>query len=109
MTGDGKRSYRYRGIMRSMTQVASPLEHPVLVWVHGGGWQGGSRAMGHAIELVQHGYALAAPQYRLSGEARFPAQMQDLKGAVRWQWWTISSCRTSSRTAHHRAMRRLTR
>jgi acetyl esterase/lipase len=58
--------------------------HPVLVWVHGGGWQGGSRAMGHAIELAQHGFAVAAPQYRLSGEARYPSQVHDLRGAVRW-------------------------
>lgn len=40
--------------------------------------------MGHTIELVQHGYAVAAPQYRLSGEAKFPSQVHDLKGAVRW-------------------------
>jgi acetyl esterase/lipase len=58
--------------------------HPVLVWVHGGGWRGGSRAMGHAVKLAQHGYAVAAPQYRLSGEAKFPAQVHDLKGALRW-------------------------
>jgi acetyl esterase/lipase len=57
---------------------------PVVVWVHGGGWQAGSRAMGHAIELVRHGYAVAAPQYRLSGEAKFPSQVHDLKGAIRW-------------------------
>jgi acetyl esterase/lipase len=40
--------------------------------------------MGQAISLVQHGYAVAAAQYRLSGEAVFPAQLHDLKGAVRW-------------------------
>jgi acetyl esterase/lipase len=54
---------------------------PVLLWVHGGGWAGGSRAMGHAIALVRHGYAVAAAQYRLSGEARYPAQLHDLKGS----------------------------
>ena len=57
---------------------------PVLMWVHGGGWQGGNRAMGHALQLAQHGFAIAAPQYRLSGEAKYPAQVHDLKGAVRW-------------------------
>ncbi len=40
--------------------------------------------MGHVRYLVPHGYAVAAAQYRLSGEARFPAQVHDLKGAVRW-------------------------
>jgi acetyl esterase/lipase len=58
--------------------------HPVVLWVHGGGWQSGSRAMGHAVELAQHGFAVAAPQYRLSGEARYPAQVHDLRGALRW-------------------------
>jgi acetyl esterase/lipase len=58
--------------------------HPVVVWVHGGGWQGGARHMGHAVRLAEQGYAVAAPQYRLSGEAKFPAQVHDLKGAVRW-------------------------
>jgi acetyl esterase/lipase len=57
---------------------------PVLLWVHGGGWAGGNRAMGHTQKLVPHGYAVAAAEYRLSGEATFPAQLFDLKGAVRW-------------------------
>jgi acetyl esterase/lipase len=58
--------------------------HPVVVWVHGGGWQGGRRGMGHAVDFAQYGYAVAAVQYRFSGEARFPAQVHDVKGAVRW-------------------------
>jgi acetyl esterase/lipase len=57
---------------------------PIVVWIHGGGWLGGARSMGHAEELAQHGYAVAAVDYRLSGEAIFPAQLLDLKGAVRW-------------------------
>jgi acetyl esterase/lipase len=58
--------------------------HPVVLWVHGGGWQGGSRAMGHAVDFAQHGFAVAAPQYRLSGEAKHPTQVHDLRGALRW-------------------------
>jgi acetyl esterase/lipase len=57
---------------------------PILLWVHGGGWSGGMRTMGHATSLVSRGYPVAAIQYRLSGEAKFPAQLHDLKGAVRW-------------------------
>jgi acetyl esterase/lipase len=57
---------------------------PALVWVHGGAWSGGHRGMGHAIKMIQHGYAIAAIQYRLSGEAKYPAQLHDVKGAVRW-------------------------
>jgi acetyl esterase/lipase len=57
---------------------------PVLVWIHGGAWLGGFRGMGHAIRMVDRGYAVAAIQYRLSGEAKFPAQLHDCKGAIRW-------------------------
>ena len=64
--------------------AASAGPVPILVWLHGGGWMGGDRAMGHAIEMVPRGFAVAAAQYRLSGEAQFPAQLHDLKGAVRW-------------------------
>jgi len=74
----------FRPLVLDLHVPAGQGPFPVLVWVHGGGWQGGSRAMGHAIKLVQHGYAVAAPQYRLSGEAKFPSQVHDLKGAVRW-------------------------
>jgi len=40
--------------------------------------------MGHAIKMVPYGYAVAAVEYRLSGEANYPAQLHDLKGAIRW-------------------------
>src|SRR3712207_8124020 len=34
--------------------------------------------------LRRHGVAVAAVQYRHSREARFPAQIHDVKAAVRW-------------------------
>jgi acetyl esterase/lipase len=74
----------FRPLVLDLHLPQSGGPHPVLLWVHGGGWQSGSRAMGHAVELVQHGYAVAAPQYRFSGESKFPAQVHDLKGAIRW-------------------------
>jgi acetyl esterase/lipase len=57
---------------------------PVIVWVHGGGWMGGDRKNPPGMDLVRRGYALASIEYRLSGEAKWPAQMYDLKGAIRW-------------------------
>lgn len=62
---------------------------PLLVWVHGGGWQSGSRALGPGIREVlsrqmQRGFAVASIDYRLSGEAQFPAQINDVKAAIRW-------------------------
>lgn len=60
---------------------------PLVVWVHGGGWQGGDKALGPFAfqrRLTDRGYALASVNYRLSGEAIFPAQIHDVKAAVRW-------------------------
>ena len=57
---------------------------PVIVWVHGGGWMAGDRKNPPGLDLVRRGYALASIEYRLSQEAIFPAQMYDLKGAIRW-------------------------
>lgn len=57
---------------------------PVILWVHGGGWSGGDKEGGPALDLARQGYAVANIQYRLSTEAPFPAQIQDVKSAVRW-------------------------
>jgi acetyl esterase/lipase len=59
----------------------------VVLWVHGGGWQSGTKALGanhHALRERSRGYAVASIEYRLSGEAVFPAQIQDVKAAVRY-------------------------
>jgi acetyl esterase/lipase len=57
---------------------------PVLVWVHGGAWQGGSKENCPALGLVARGYAVASINYRLSQHAKFPAQIEDCKAAIRW-------------------------
>jgi acetyl esterase/lipase len=57
---------------------------PLVVWVHGGAWQGGSKAGGPALKLLDHGYAVAAVNYRLSQHAVFPAQIEDCKAALRF-------------------------
>ncbi len=58
---------------------------PVIVFVHGGGWAGGSKDAGRQFLLfVSKGYAVAAINYRLSQHAVFPAQIEDCKTAVRW-------------------------
>jgi acetyl esterase/lipase len=65
---------------------------PLLVFVHGGGWNGGDTR--HAASftdfprelagLAARGYVVASVSYRLSREARFPAAVQDIKAAIRW-------------------------
>jgi acetyl esterase/lipase len=68
------------------TDTESP---PVLVYLHGGGWFEGSKGNCPGSTFVQHGYAVACVDYRLATAACapdtvFPAQMHDIKAAVRW-------------------------
>lgn len=67
---------------------------PLVLWVHGGGWQSGTRAQlpSFAVPLLQAGVSLATLDYRLTSQAgqfgtepvTFPAQIHDVKGAIRW-------------------------
>lgn len=57
---------------------------PLLVWVHGGGWARGARHPVSTVALVNAGYAMASVDYRLSGDAPFPAQIHDIKAAIRF-------------------------
>lgn len=57
---------------------------PAVLWIHGGGWEGGSHQGNGAAFLAQHGYFTATLEYRLSGEATWPAQLEDCKLGVRW-------------------------
>lgn len=57
---------------------------PLLVYVHGGAWRAGSRADIPVLGLLRHGFAIASVDYRLSTEARFPAQIHDIKAAIRF-------------------------
>ena len=61
---------------------AKPL--PLVVWIHGGGWEGGSKDWCYPAPLVAHGYAVASVEYRFSQKAVFPAQIQDCQAAIRW-------------------------
>ncbi len=63
-------------------KTSHPL--PVIVWVHGGGWQRGDKAGSPAIPFVTQGFAVAAINYRFSQHAVFPAQIHDCKAAIRW-------------------------
>ena len=78
---------------RQMLDLYLPRERtagarlPVVVYFHGGGWVGGSKASGKATLtpwVTAGGYAGAAVNYRLAGEAPWPAQIHDAKAAIRW-------------------------
>jgi len=57
---------------------------PLILYVHGGGWRSGSKADVPILPLLGHSYAIASVDYRLSTQAPFPAQIHDLKAAIRW-------------------------
>jgi len=72
----------------AMPEVAGKERLPAIVIVHGGGWSSGSkqsrvyRTM--ALYYAYQGYVTASVEYRLTGEAPFPACIEDVKCAVRW-------------------------
>lgn len=64
--------------------VEQPL--PAIICIHGGGWFKGERSSmaNLAQALATKGFVTATISYRLSGEAKFPAAIQDCKAAVRF-------------------------
>ena len=70
----------------------APGSHPLVVFIHGGGWMSGHTRHSGAFEdwpavlasLAAKRYVVASVEYRLSGEAPFPAAIQDIKAAIRW-------------------------
>ena len=60
---------------------------PIIIAIHGGGFMQGDKTgtdLTAMIEGVNHGYAVVAVNYRLSGEAIFPAAISDVKAAIRY-------------------------
>jgi acetyl esterase/lipase len=72
------------------TAKAGP--RPLIVFVHGGGWANANPRVGAAFtrfpdvlaDLAGRGYAVASIEFRFSGEAPFPAQLEDLQAAIRF-------------------------
>ncbi len=57
---------------------------PAVLWIHGGGWKSGTHKRNTAAWLAGKGFFVASIEYRLSDEAKWPAQIEDCKLAVRW-------------------------
>lgn len=60
---------------------------PVILHIHGGGFAIGDKRDIHVMAFLrglERGYAVVSVNYRLSGEAVFPAGLQDVKAAIRW-------------------------
>jgi acetyl esterase/lipase len=80
----------YRPLLLDLYLPSAGTAHPLVVWIHGGGWsRGDSRGNGAITDfptalagLAARGYVVASVNYRLSGEAKFPAQIQDVNAAI---------------------------
>jgi len=71
---------------------------PLVVYVHGGAWRSGSKSDVPIDPLLEHGFAIASVDYRLSTESVYPAQIHDLKAAIRF-------LRAKSADLHYNASR----
>jgi acetyl esterase/lipase len=74
-----------RPLKLDIYRPATPNRAAVLL-VHGGGWSRGSKEMlgPAATALAEQGFVVLAQEYRLTGEAPFPANIHDVKRAIRW-------------------------
>ena len=59
---------------------------PLIIWTHGGGWVGGDKSDVAEMckRLAMEDFVVASVNFRLSGDAIWPAQIHDIKAAVRW-------------------------
>ena len=58
---------------------------PLVIWIHGGGWKRGTKLLlGKQIALLEQGFILASINYRLSRHDTYPAQLHDVKAAIRF-------------------------
>lgn len=63
---------------------ATDTPPPLVLWIHGGGWRNGSKNNPSVLPLSERGFAVASVAYRLSPVAKFPAQVHDIKAAIRY-------------------------
>lgn len=59
---------------------------PVLLFIHGGSWKKGKRQdyLPYLVDYAMKGYVTATVSYRLSGVAKYPAALEDVKCAIKW-------------------------
>ena len=82
----------YRPLILDLYLPPGEGRHPVVLYVHGGGWIGGNTRHSGALSdfpralarLAAEGFVVASVEYRLSAEAPFPAALQDVRAALRF-------------------------
>ncbi len=77
----------------AMKKDLSGKPRPGIVVIHGGGWIEGDKSSfasrehgvpGNIVDFAELGFVAVTINYRLAGEAPFPAALEDCKNAVRW-------------------------
>lgn len=82
----------YRPQVVDIYVPATKGPHPLVLYIHGGGWRAGHTRHSGAFSnwpkvlasLAAEGFTVASLEYRLSSEAQFPAQLQDSNAALRF-------------------------
>lgn len=79
-------AYGERQMHLDLFKPARKGRFPAVIVVHGGAWITGHYTMENplAIALAKRGYVAVTVEHRLSNEQKYPAQIYDLKAAVRW-------------------------
>jgi acetyl esterase/lipase len=90
VTVDNDVVYTKVGTTELKLDLARPAEgdgpFPAVLVIHGGGWTAGNKASNRPAlaEFARRGYVAISPQYRFCPKDQFPAQVHDVKAAVRW-------------------------
>lgn len=72
-----------RALALDLYRPAQLSNRPLIVWIHGGAWRAGDKSSMPLKSLVEDGFQIASIDYRLTPEARFPANVHDIKTAIR--------------------------
>ena len=81
-----KKISKKRNLKLSVYRPDDNRNYPVVMMIHGGGWNSGTPDMQKtlAINLAKMGFATVTVEYRLIPEALYPAAVDDLNDAVKW-------------------------
>jgi acetyl esterase/lipase len=82
----------FRPLVLDLYEPEGAAAKPLILFIHGGGWIGGNTRHSGALanfplamaQLAAEGFVVASVEYRLSGEAPFPAALQDVRAALRF-------------------------
>ncbi len=72
-----------RDLMLDIYKLKKDIKPQLIIWIHGGAWSGGTKT-NPPLQILKYGYAMASVDFRLSTEAIFPAQIHDIKAAIRY-------------------------